>query len=71
VQLHPNWKIILKRAWSARLMAAAVILSGLEVTLQVVVGVTGGTIALAILAGVVTGLALWARLVAQKDFPNG
>jgi hypothetical protein len=68
--LHPNWRAILTRAWSVRLMLAAGILSGLEVTLQVVVGLGYATIGLAVLSGLVTAAALVARIVAQRDVPE-
>lgn len=66
MKLYDNWKTIVKKAWSMRLMAVAAVLSGVEVALPLFVdslprGVFAG---LSILA--VSG-AFVARLVAQKD----
>ena len=65
VSLLPDWKDILKKAWSVRLMVLAGFLSGLEVVLPLVVhaipqGIFG------VLSFVVTSTALMARVVAQK-----
>jgi hypothetical protein len=68
--LHRDWRAILTRAWSVRLMLLAGLLSGLEVTLQIVVGLGYASIALAVLSGLVTAAALVARIVAQKDVPS-
>ncbi|WP_454626979.1 DUF7940 domain-containing protein [Bradyrhizobium cenepequi] len=64
-----EWRWLIKRAWSVRLLAVAAILSGLEVTIQVAIayGVTPPISAgpFAILSGLVTVAALVARFVAQ------
>lgn len=70
MKLVPHWRAILTRAWSVRLMLAASVLSGLEIFLQLIVGLTGPTIALAIISGLVTTGAVFARIVAQKDLPE-
>lgn len=72
MRLVDEWRWLVKRAWSVRLLAIAAILSGLEVTIQVM---TGFSIQppmppgiFAILSGLVTVAALIARFVAQaKD----
>ena len=65
MQLAANWKTILRRAWSVRLMLLAALLSGAEFALpylgdKVPPGV------FAALGFAVTAAALVARLVAQK-----
>lgn len=73
----PDWKEILKRAWSVKFIAAAALLSGVET----VAAIAGDSIAMqfppgvyAAGVGVLTALALFARLIAQstvggKDTP--
>jgi hypothetical protein len=70
--LKKNWKVIATRAWSMWLMAASFVLSGLEVTIQVMIAfsimppfIPPGLFA--ILAGIVTVLAMGARLFTQSD----
>jgi uncharacterized membrane protein HdeD (DUF308 family) len=72
VQLKEDWKTVATRAWSMWLMGASFVLSGLEVVIQVLVAFTitppfvpPGLFA--ILAGVVTVLAMGARLLVQSD----
>lgn len=67
-RLAANWKTILRRAWSVRLILLAGLLSGLEVALPLVRDViempAGIFAALSLLT--VSG-AFIARLIAQKD----
>jgi hypothetical protein len=64
-----DWKGVLARAWSVRLIILAGILSGAEVTLSLVtpglLGIHPGSFAVA--SGVVSMGALVARLLAQGD----
>ena len=61
----PNWRQILTKAWSVRLMAMAAVLSGLEVAMPYLDGsLPQGTFAA--LSGVISGAALLARLLAQR-----
>ena len=65
-QIDDNWRIILKKAWSIRLMLLAALLSGIEVALPFFTdrfpqGVAG------VLSLFVTMAALIARVVVQKD----
>lgn len=72
MSLLPNWRDVLRRAWSVRLMILAAILSGLEVALPYLQGVIDfppGTFAMA--SGLVTAAALIARLVAQANLDDG
>lgn len=65
--LH-NWKEVLKRAWSIRLMVIAAVLTGAEAALPLLdgyVSVPQGVFALAVL--IVTVAAFIARLIAQDN----
>lgn len=68
--LVENWAAILKHAWSVRLMLLAALLSGIEVTIQVMLAFTvkppipPGVFAA--LAGFITIAACVARFVAQS-----
>lgn len=68
--LHPvpEWRRVLRRAWSIRLMIVAGVLSGAEVAMPLLEGVIdlpGGLFAS--LSGLATAGAFVARLVAQKE----
>lgn len=64
--LIDDWKLILKKAWSIRLMILAGLLSGAEVALPFFVTVIPpGSFAIA--SAVVTAGALIARVLVQKD----
>lgn len=66
MQLYDNWKDILRKAWSVRLMILAGILSAIEVVLPLFADtIPRGTFAA--LSGVTVACAFVARLVAQKD----
>jgi GH24 family phage-related lysozyme (muramidase) len=66
MSLLPDWKNILKHAWSAWLLIAAVLLTGLEVVLPLIdLGLPNGLYA--VLMGAITSLALLARLLVQPD----
>lgn len=67
-----NWRQVLKRAWSVRLMIIAAILSGLEVALPLVdryVDIPPGIFAA--LSGLTVAGAFMARLLVQKGVSNG
>lgn len=59
-----NWKLILKKAWSVRLIAAAAVLSGIEVILPFFSDVIPRGV-FAALMFLVTVAALIARVVSQ------
>ncbi len=62
-----NWRTVLRRAWSVRLMLLAGLLSGLEVALPLFgerLPVAPGV--LAALSGLVVAAAFIARLIVQK-----
>lgn len=60
-----NWRTLLKRAWSIRLIVAAGLLSGFEVILPLFFDMIPHGV-FAVLSMVVAAAAFVARLVAQK-----
>ncbi|MBX5131599.1 hypothetical protein HJB80_02680 [Rhizobium lentis] len=70
--LVSNWRAIIKRAWSIRLMLIAGALSGLEFALPYLDGYVDIPPRLfAALSGLTVAAAFVARLVAQKDVSDG
>lgn len=62
----PDWREVLRKAWSVRLMLLAAVLSAVEVALPFFQpDLQRGLFAL--LSGLITGGALVARLVAQRN----
>ena len=68
--LLPDWKAVIKKAWSVKFIAVAAVLSGLES----VAAIAGESIArqlptglYAAVVGVLTALALVARVLAQNE----
>lgn len=62
-----NWREVLKRAWSVRLMITAAFFSGLEVSLPLLDGYVDIPPRLfAVLSGLTVAAAFIARIVAQK-----
>ncbi|MGR9056092.1 DUF7940 domain-containing protein [Rhizobium leguminosarum] len=62
-----NWREVLKRAWSVRLMITAALFSGLEVSLPLLDGYVDIPPRLfAVLSGLTVSAAFIARLMAQK-----
>lgn len=69
MKLHRDWKLILRKAWSIRLILLAGLLSGIEVALPFIDDrVPRGVFALWSL--VITGAAFVARVVAQKGLSD-
>lgn len=69
MRLVRNWRRVLRHAWSVRLIALSVALSGAEAALPLFLDnppLPRG--AMAAIAFAVTGLAMLARLIAQKEF---
>jgi hypothetical protein len=67
IRLLPNWKRVLTRAWSSRLILLAAVLSGIEVALPFLpIVMKPGLFALASL--ITTVAATGARLLVQKEF---
>lgn len=64
--LVSNWRQVLKRAWSVRLLVIAAVLSGLEVALPILpIAIAPGIFAA--LTAITTAAALVARVMAQKS----
>jgi len=62
----PDWQLILRKAWSIRLMLLAGLLTGLEIILPLFAdGIPRNTFA--VLSFVTVGAALVARLLAQSE----
>ena len=68
MKLYKNWREIVKKAWSVRLMLLAGILSGCEVVVPLFADTLPRNV-FALLSGLSVTAALIARLVAQKDLP--
>lgn len=73
--LKTDWRHILRNAWSIRLAILAAVLSGVEVAFNVMTAfeiiprfMPGGVFAA--IAGLVTVGAFFARILAQKEFPQ-
>lgn len=68
LELIPDWKRVLRRAWSIRLMLLAGLLSGLEAILPIVMDALPWPRWLAsTVISLVVGLSFVTRLLAQKD----
>lgn len=66
----PDWRRVMTRAWSMRLIAAAVVLTGIETFLACADGYLFTDAPRGYFAGasaIVGALAAWARLVAQAN----
>lgn len=71
MKLLPNWRSVLSRAWSVRLIVLAAILSGGEVAAPYLEGVVDLPRGLfAALSGVISAAALVARIFAQGNVPD-
>lgn len=68
MKLATDWRIVLRRAWSVRLMILAVLLTVCEVALPFV-GDAFARVPFAVLSLVVILAALVARIVAQRNMP--
>lgn len=67
-----NWREVLKRAWSVRLMIAAAFFSGLEVSLPLLDGyVDIPPRIFAVLSGLTVAAAFIARITVQKGVSDG
>lgn len=70
MQLVENWQAVLTKAWSIKFTIASILLSALEVAVQLVqpAGIPNGIFAA--FAGAVSVGAATARIVAQKELTN-
>jgi len=69
MKLMTDWRRVLRKAWSVRLMALAALLSGAEAA-SPVLGEFLGVGPFALMTALLTVGALVARLVAQKGFDH-
>lgn len=72
MKLLPDWKQVLQKAWSVKFMMLAAVMSGAEVVMSILE--PSNTLpagVFAALAGVVTSVALVARLMAQNEADHG
>lgn len=72
VRLSPNWRTILRRAWSVRFTALSLIFTAAEVAMPLLTPADLGIppLAFAMVAGLCSALALLSRLVAQKGITH-
>lgn len=64
-----NWRAILTRAWSVRLIILAGVLSGVEVAMQLWLPDWPDGV-LAAFSGAISAVALFARVAAQSDMED-
>ena len=72
--LISDWKQVIKKAWSVKFMVLAALLSGVEVTCQILEPTISEALPkglFASLAGLVTAGALVARVMAQSEADDG
>ena len=68
--LIPDWKQVIRKAWSIKFMVLAALLSGVEVVFQIIEPAMSADMPkwlFASLAGMVTAGALVARVLAQNE----
>lgn len=71
MKLVANWRAVLSKAWSVRLMLLAALLSGLEVTMPLLDGYVDIPPRLfAVLSGLTVAAAFIARIVAQRNISD-
>jgi hypothetical protein len=72
IPLRPaeNWREILKKAWSIRLLFIAAILSAIEAAIPFLTFVPAPQGFFAIMSALATGAAFVARLLAQKNMKD-
>lgn len=69
--LVPNWRAVLRRAWSVRFIALFILLQGIDIVVQITVGqMSEVSWGLRIAAGLSGMAALAARFIPQKGITN-
>jgi hypothetical protein len=73
MNLHRDWRTILRRAWSVRLMLLSAVLGGVSASLSMVQPyINANPLVIAFAVGVATTgsalAAIWARVTRQKNF---
>ena len=66
MNLIPNWREVIKKAWSVKLIALATVLSGVEAVLPLFESRFPQGMFAAV-SGLVTAMALLARILAQNE----
>ena len=69
MRLSHDWRRVLRRAWSVRLMALAILLTAAEVGVPYLGDLLPARL-MSALAGLSAGGAFVARLIAQKEFED-
>lgn len=69
--LHEDWRLIIKKAWSLKLNALALVLGALEVWVGMVKPDGVPPLLFASLSSLVTVGAMMARVMAQKELSDG
>jgi hypothetical protein len=71
MKLVANWRVVLRHAWSIRLMLVAALFSGLDAAQPLVAGLVPiPPIFFAVFAALISAAAFIARLVAQEQFTS-
>ena len=65
--LLPDWKDVLKKAWSVKFLALAALVSGCEVVMQIAGSSFLPTWVVPAATGLLTAFGLLARVLAQKE----
>lgn len=68
-KMHPDWRNILAKAWSVKLLWVAMVLTALQVYLELTVE-SGQNVVLTACTGLITAAAFGARLLAQSNMEN-
>ncbi len=71
MKLAPNWRAVLRHAWSVRIIAGSIILNALAAALMVGNALPISLAALFILTFVVNAGTLVSQFVAQRDIREG
>ena len=70
-RIGSDWRLVLRHAWSIRLLGLAIVLDIVAAVLPLFAGVSIGlTAALVAASGLISMAAFVARFVAQKEFEN-
>lgn len=67
MKLHPDWKAIVKRAWSLRFIALAGLAAAVETAIQVVTSGLGFSALVSLAIALASAAAAVARVIAQEN----
>ena len=65
--LIEDWDLVLKKAWSVKFSAVSALLTGAEVAVQIIQPTGVPNMLFGIMAGIVSMMAIGARVLAQKE----